>query len=148
MQTPLFAKFPGACPRPPSPIHIYWLSRSTKFPTDANQPSRHQSQSASTGPANSLLNGQQKNEVRFTSIWSCSAHFPIIILLQGPVKLTGVKQMECCCDPIRIINALSCIQRQQLTDNGLSKTTRAMTMNLWCSADWADSLVFFFPCVM
>ena len=57
------------------------------------------------------------------------AHYPITIQLQGPLKLTGVKQLECCCDPIRIINALRCIQRQQLTDNGLSKTTRVMTMN-------------------
>ena len=48
---------------------------------------------------------------------------------QDPLKLTGVKQMECCCDPIRIVNALRCLHWQQLTDSGLSKTMRVMTMN-------------------
>ena len=55
--------------------------------------------------------------------------FLISIHSQDPLKLTGVKQLECYCDPIRIVNALRCLTWYQLTDNGLSKTTRVMTIN-------------------
>ena len=53
---------------------------------------------------------------------------PIIIHSQDPLKLTGVKQLECCCDPIHI-NALRCLTWYQLTSNSLSKTKRVMTIN-------------------
>ena len=43
------------------------------------------------------------------------------------MKLTGVKQLECCCDPIRIINAIYTLYTTA-ADNGLSKTTRVMAM--------------------
>ena len=48
---------------------------------------------------------------------------PCTIQLQGPLKLTGVNNWNAVA--IRLVY----IQRQQLTDNGLSKTTRVMTMN-------------------
>ena len=53
---------------------------------------------------------------------------PIIIHSQDPLKLTGVKQLECCCDPIHT-NALRCLTWYQLTSNSLSKTKRVMTIN-------------------
>ena len=54
---------------------------------------------------------------------------PISIHSQEPLKLTGVEQLECCCDLIRIVNALRCLHWQQLTDNCLLKMTRVMMMN-------------------
>ena len=51
------------------------------------------------------------------------------IYSQDPLKLTGVKQLECCRDPIRIVNALRCLTGYQLTDNGLSEMMRVMTIN-------------------
>ena len=52
---------------------------------------------------------------------------PLRIHLQGPLKLTGVNQLECCCDPIRIMNTLRVYQTTpsellQLRKNASSPT--------------------------
>ena len=84
------------------------------------------------------------------SLWKRSKKALIIIKLLRSVFThilwSWQVSLECCCDPIRIVNALHCLTGYQLTDNGLSKTTRVMTINqcqsivngeaiwrLWCT---------------